>query len=169
MTIKEVLEQFVKNQLALQVLLCRVTAVDKAKALCDVEPVNGQAEMFDVRLRAVADGETSGMVIYPKVGSLVLVALIENDYNSAFVAMCSEVDEIIINGGSFGGLVNAKELKKELDKTNAVVQAIMQTLTTWVVAPSDGGLALKTAMITALTGKVLGNFTKLENEKIKHG
>lgn len=163
----------------------KVTMVDLQEFYVDVEPVGEMAEVLDVRLRAALEASDLGMIMVPKVGSTVLISAINNDWNSAFVSLATELDKILVkvgnstaeitadeiklNGGSLGGLVKAKELKAQLDKTNAVVSALMQTLLTWVPVPSDGGAALKTAMQTALTGKTVGSFTNIENSKITHG
>ena len=163
----------------------KVTAVDLQNFSVDVEPVGEMAEVFDARLRAALESSDAGLILIPKVGSTVLITAINNNWNSAFMSLPSELDKILVkvenstaeisaeeikfNGGSLGGLVKVKELQAQLNKTNAVVQALMQTLITWVPVPSDGGAALKTAMQGALTGKAVGDFSNIENSKITHG
>jgi hypothetical protein len=71
--------------------------------------------------------------------------------------------------GSFGGLTKTLELKTQIEKSNEVLQIIMQTLTTWTPVSSDGGAALKAAVISALAGKAVGDFSQIENTAITHG
>lgn len=89
---KRIIEQICKD-LIVPSLLCKVTTVDKDNITCDVKPVNGAADLLDVRLRA-DDGNKDGQIIYPKIGSLVLIAPVDNDRATYFVAMFSEVDEV---------------------------------------------------------------------------
>lgn len=89
---KRIIEQICKDLMAVN-LLAKVIKVDRQENTCDVVPVNGAAELLDVRLRA-DDGTKDGQIIYPKVGSLVLIAPIDNDKAAYFVAMFSEVEEV---------------------------------------------------------------------------
>lgn len=71
----------------------KVISVDQDAGTCDVKPITGGADILDVRLR-VDDGNIKGHIIYPEVGSLVLVAPIDNDNAHYYVAMFSEVAEV---------------------------------------------------------------------------
>ena len=73
-----------------------VQEVDREKLTCDVVPVGGGADIFDVRLRAATNGDRGGLVLMPKVGSVVVVATINNNWNSAYLALVSEVDSVTI-------------------------------------------------------------------------
>lgn len=166
-------------------IAAKVDAVDEQAYTIDVTPIDEGAEVFDVRLRASLDNKDNGMIQVPKVGSVVLISAINNNWNSAFLSLATELEklfvklgdsilevnskEIIINGGSLGGLIKVEELKDQLNKTNQVVQAMMQTFSSWVVVPQDGGAALKTGMTSALAGKTIGNYANIENKKVKHG
>jgi hypothetical protein len=83
--------------------------------------------------------------------------------------MYSAVDSIKMLDGSYGGLVKAPELKIQLDKTNEVVNAIVNALTTWTPVANDGGAALKTAATATIGTKVVGDYSNIENEDITHG
>lgn len=87
------LARFVDGRIPTQVLGGTVVAVDRARAVCDVQPADNNApELLDVQLRAVDDGSTKGFVLWPVVGSPVLVGLIENDLNNCFVVAVSQVE-----------------------------------------------------------------------------
>ena len=89
---RHIIEQICKG-LMVSNLLAKVISVDKENNTCDVKPVNGAAEILDVLLRA-DDGAKDGQIIYPKIGSLVMVAPVDNDRAVYFVALFSEVDEV---------------------------------------------------------------------------
>jgi hypothetical protein len=79
-------------------LVARVTAVDESERTCDVQPLNGDAALFRVRLQSELSGAL-GIVAFPKEGSTVVVTFINKE--SAYVALCSEVTRIVI---TIGGL-----------------------------------------------------------------
>lgn len=93
MSLRDVMIQLIREQVPMMVVPATVLRVDKAAAVCDLQPVEQDApELLDVRLRAVDNGTATGLISWPAVGSVVLVGLIDNDLNTAFVAACSEVE-----------------------------------------------------------------------------
>lgn len=81
-----------------QVVGGTVLRVDKARALCDVQPADaGAPELLDVQLRAVDDGSAAGFVLWPVVNSPVLVGLVDNDPNNCFVVMVSQVETFTLS------------------------------------------------------------------------
>jgi hypothetical protein len=71
-----------------QVLPGLVTTVETDTIDVDVAGV----VYYGVRLKSVADGTGTGLVIKPKVGSVVLISKIGDQGNEFFVSMYSEVD-----------------------------------------------------------------------------
>lgn len=69
-------------------VLGEVIATDEDKQTVDVRPVNGDAEVYDVSLQPRAMKQ--GLVIYPKTGTHVLVAMM--DETSGYVIMRDEID-----------------------------------------------------------------------------
>ena len=145
--------------------IAEVLSVDVNSRTCDVSNIDNDLDYNNVMLQAYVSH--SGIVVFPKVNSQVLVTMINETLGH--VTMYSEVDLITMNGDSYGGIVKADELKIQLDKTNEVVNAIVSAITTFVPLPGDGGLALKTLAISSLTGKTTGIYTNIENDNIKHG
>lgn len=160
-----------------------VTAVEKESV--DVKPLDSEAEISGVRLKAALDGNDSGIVIVPKQGSTVLVTKIGGSDEECFVSMVAEAQEIrvkigevgffldadgmVFNGGKFGGLVKVEELKSELKKITDYLAAIKQVFgTSWVPVPSDGGAALKAAMNAAIGSRQLPDFGRIEDKKVQH-
>lgn len=77
---------------------CKVTAIDETERTCDVQPLNGDAEIFGVRLQANLSDE-KGVCVFPKSGSEVLVTFINK--KTGYVALCSEVDKVVGKFGTF--------------------------------------------------------------------
>jgi hypothetical protein len=86
--IRGALNELLKNGEELYAKVCEVTVVDEAAKTADVAPVDGSAEIFGVPLQADTQGE--GLVVYPKVGSHVLVVFTSK--HTAAVCGVSEVD-----------------------------------------------------------------------------
>lgn len=114
----ERLRQALKTHLAgdFATIAATVLEVDRANLTVDVQPLNGGAEMFGVRLRAAIDGDRGGMVLLPKEGSTVLVSAVNDNWNSAYVAMVSEVDLITLKTGD-------ESLKKILTDMLAAIRS----------------------------------------------
>lgn len=70
----------------------RVTEVDEALRVCSVEPLNGDAMLYDVRLQAVQEA-VDGLVIVPSVDSWVVVTFLGD--NDGYVAATSTVSKVL--------------------------------------------------------------------------
>jgi len=153
-------------------LLAEVKSVDETELTCVLTDDDG-LEFFDVRLTPVVDGNVSFTII-PKINTWALAVRMEDsdDWLVLSVGEAQKVllkcDEVVINDGSKGGLVNWPDTKTQLDKNNAVVQALVNAVTNWTPVPNDGGSALKTLMTAQLAGKTLGSYEDLEDTKVKH-
>lgn len=130
-----------------------VIAVDKKNSTCDVKPLNGEAEYLDVKLKAVIDGNDLGLVLFPEVGSSVIVAIVEDKATDAFVAQYSEIesclmvvgkkfklflnqggrlevdaDQVVFNGGKNGGLINIISLVAKVNQLEQKVDSIVANI-----------------------------------------
>lgn len=178
MTTKEAIERMIADKVPVQVITGKVKSVDESKMICDVDVTTGP-DMIEVRMRAVIDGTVKGILVVPKIGSYVLVGLINNKKQSAFVCGYSEVDkvrvlcdQIELAGDQFGGLIKIETLKTELNKNNQLLQAILGVINSPTPIPEPGNgspSALQTALKGAVTGKLVGDFSQIENTKVKHG
>ncbi|MDF7809907.1 hypothetical protein [Hymenobacter sp. YC55] len=98
MQLREMIQQIVREQLPVQVFPATVLSVNKAEAIIDVQPLDKQApEVFDVRLRAVDDDLATGLILWPAVDSVVLIGLIGNDINTAFMVGASELESFTLS------------------------------------------------------------------------
>ena len=113
-----------------------VKEVNEQKRTCRVE-IDTNVVLSNVRLKSVIDNDENGIIIFPTVGSDVIISHIENSQTEAFISSYSKFDKMLIDKGSFGGLVKVNELRDELNKVNIILQAIIDTITTPMVVPSQ--------------------------------
>jgi hypothetical protein len=169
-----------------QVMAGTVKSVDWNKKHCQVELPDGRV-FYKVRLRAVLDNSAKGLVFKPAKNSAVLIGLIENLQNSAFVCMVTELDaieiktdsdvlsidvqngEFVLNGGNNEGLVKVVQLTQKLNALEKDINTIKGVFNGWTPQPQDGGAALKLAAQT-WAGSSLQVTAKadIENNKVKH-
>lgn len=163
--------------------VCQVTAVDRTARTVDCEPLDESAPLLGCNLQGDQEGE-EGLVLFPKVGSIVLVGLVEGADTGA-VLLTDELDDlelhigkmsfsvsaegISFNEGKLGGLVKIETLTKRLNTIEQDINELKQALTTWIPSLGDGGTALK-GVITSWAGKPLTRTkrTDYEDEKVKH-
>lgn len=109
-------------------LICRVDSVSGIYA--DVSPVNGDAQILDVRI--FPSDASSGFLLRPKSGSLVMVSFINK--NQAFISMVSEIESFSISTG--------QDLSKTMDDLINVVGGMIDAMNRLVVntpvGPSAG-------------------------------
>lgn len=90
---KDIFSKLFKDMLTVSVQ-AKVSSVDRKSNTCDVQLLDGGAEILDVQLRS-DDGATKGQIIYPTVGSVVIVSPVANSNTHFFVSMFSQIDEIL--------------------------------------------------------------------------
>jgi hypothetical protein len=172
------IEEFIKKSAGRLIKVinfeAEVVSVDKTKDTIVVKPAEGD-DIPDVKLKSILSNNTKKIVLYPAEGSFVTVSLLRNSEVDFYVTGYSEVEEavincdnIVINGGANGGLVNWSSVKEQLDKTNEVVQALVNSLTGWTPVANDGGAALQIYANGQLAGKSVGNYADKEDTKVKH-
>lgn len=138
--------------------------------LCDCEPLDGSAVIEDVRI--VADfnvnSTTAGLILVPTEGSIVIVNFLNSA--AAYLTMVSEVDNIYLDGNSYGGLVKVVDVTTKLNNLENLVNKLVAALNAWAPISGDGGAALKTLITAAapvnLTPTVRAN---IESTFVKHG
>jgi hypothetical protein len=164
-----------------QLMTANVVSVELDSGTCTVDTVSGGqgVQMSGVRLQTVVE---DGLLLIPAVDSSVTI--LSANKEAPVIIQYSKLDKAYLqvgksslnitssltkfNDGSNGGLTITPELKTQLDKTNAVLQAVVDSLKNWTVAPSDGGAALKTYFATQLSSKVIGDFSNIEDKKVTH-
>jgi len=147
--------------------------VDATKRVCDFEPIGDEADRFNVRLQSVIS-ETLGLVLIPKENSTIGISFLNS--TMAFVSLTSKLEKILIdtdlvqfNGGDNDGLVNIKDLITKLNNLETDMNTLKAAFSAWVVAPTDGGLALKAITATWFADTLTPTIqTELEDTKVTH-
>ena len=159
--VRKALSDFFHKRTALQCVPGKVVAVNTTDMTCDVEPIDGGAKYFDVRIRASIDGNGIGVLPQPKVNSMVVIAMLNNKDASAFVLLYDELTEykiicnnIKLNGDQFGGLVKIEELHSAI---NRLEQRFNQHT-------HPGNNTVTATQIAPVTTR-----QQLENQSVKHG
>jgi len=154
MTIEDALYKFFLKFLGKERIYSKtgvVSDVNETTRLCNVLPNDGSPLLYNVRLQTIKDSST-GFVVIPKNGTECIVSFINK--STAFLSSCEESDKLIVdcdtliqfNGGTKDGLVTVNELVTKLNNLESDLNALKLVFgTTWIVAPSDGGAALKLA------------------------
>lgn len=155
-----------------QMQLGTVEAVDEQAQTCDVKIDEGYI-IYDVRLTSVEEAE---IVMIPKVGAWCVVAIIDNEESltyamgfSAIDKILANVEEVVINDGDNGGLVNVSALIDEIDTIKRDLNKLKTAFKSWVVTPQDGGAKLYTAASSwASSSLTMTDRDALEDTKVKH-
>jgi hypothetical protein len=183
--IAKIIREIVRSETRPELFSGVVKSVDTTNNTCAVEPVDGSAIMPDVKLRAVGDSNTSGVVIAPKVGANVIVAKIMGNYNNTVLLLTDVIETVTINstgfklelsstgdlkinGGNNGGIVKVSALVQRLNALESELNNLKSILSAWVPAPGDGGAALKIAIASFLQPIQTTTSAPLENNKIQH-
>ncbi len=173
-SLKEVLTEIVKDRSEeIYSLACEVIEIDEGKRTITADPINGNARLFDVRLQSEING-TTGLVIFPKKGSVVIVTFINKSIG--FVSISTEVDkvllnteEVIINEGDNKGLVKVEPLTDKINALEKDVNQLKGLISSWVPVPTDGGAALKTVLSSWFSSQLTITLEgDIENDKVKH-
>jgi hypothetical protein len=167
MSLKEAIRAMQTEQ-HIQSTLCKVVAVDGL--LCDCEPINGDADILEVRLNASG---LNGYVITPKVGSMVMVTKFERF--EAFISSFSDVekieilcDNIVFNDGTNDGMVLINALVNKLNALENKVNSIINTFNTHTHSGVTTGGGTSGTTPTVISGTLTPTQkSDIENTKIK--
>ena len=86
------------------------------------------------------------------------------------LVVCRKDGTVELNGTQNGGVIVASELKNQLAKLTARVDAVYDALQNSTVTAMDGGAAYKAAIAATLAAVVQKeDFSKIESDKVKHG
>ena len=116
MELKDILKKLNENQEEIYSVLCSVVEIDENKRTIHAKPLNGSAEIFDVRLQTMLSG-VIGVVTFPKIGSNVIVNFISKEV--AYVALNSEIQKIKLNIGAMSFFIDATNANLDVENINA--------------------------------------------------
>lgn len=164
MDLGQLIKQLAKEDAEVIIRLAKVTKVNGDRT-CTVDLVQDDTEVKEVLLQSVK-GKESGVYITPVVGSYVMVVINE----LPFVCLTTEFESLELGGKDNGGLTITPELKKQLEKTNKLLDAILNVITGAPIVEAGNGApsSLQQALNIAVAGKQLGSYNNIENEKVVH-
>jgi len=166
MSLKQLIEQLADKGDQVYSKVCKVISVDTEERTCEVEQLSGGANIPSCRLQA-AINQSDGFMLVPAVGSFVIVSWLNK--NVAYVSLCSQLEEIQLNGDQYGGGIIADKLKEQVDKNSRFLDQLKQILDSWVPVAQDGGLALKTAWSAISSAQHTADLSDITNDTVKHG
>lgn len=176
-SIKDLIWKLVKDRVIVPNITCTVKSVNKEEDTIEATPVIEHADFVDVSLTANIKSKDSKFVIYPKVGTTVIISIKDNLKAEASVSGYSEIDEIRANCESFlhnkgenGGLIKIEKLITELEKLNSFNSAFKTILNgTPIPEPGNGAPSAFQAALKLSNGSIANpNYSQIENEKVKH-
>jgi len=122
-----------------------ITDCDINKGVCTVQLLLSEQEMTEVKLRAVVDGKTDGILFQPAKGSAVIV-----NKEEKCIVMYSEIDKIIFKKGNSlieinETLFSTKGMKLHFENGQGSLQSILNDMLVVIqqaalgLAAIDGG------------------------------
>lgn len=158
----------VQGELNAQVEFARVKSVE-SDGTCTVQ-------MLTDKEGVTTDGITtslySNMKMKPKVGSECMVAHVMDDDSAGFIIWCKEIEEVSINGDSFGGIAKTKEIAERLERLEKALTALQTKYNTHTHVYVNVGVPTPTTPTTSTSTEVLQPNTTQEyisNKTVKHG
>lgn len=166
--IGDLIRKLVENNEEVYSLPCTVVKVSGEVA--ELAPLNGDANIFGVKL--IAGTSTSPLLITPTKDSVVIATFLSKD--TAYIALCSEIDSVAIRGDQYGGLIKVEDLVSKINglenKVNALIakfNAHTHITTATVLVGSPGVISPTLTPETPIAPVTLKS--DLENTKVKHG
>lgn len=160
----------------------QVKSVNMDSLMMEVAIEEG-VSLFDIKLRAVSNGNKGGLIVIPKTGSEVVIAQIrgQEDY---ILVLASEIDQVIIdsgvkviinapetvfNGGGNGGIPISQNIADRLNNIEKDLNALKQVFSSWAPASGDGGAALKLVAASWMSTQLVETKPDdMGNDKITH-
>ena len=151
-------------------LVRRVLKAEKTRAVVGVvqsvesegytiKPNNGEPNVFVSYL----PDETIKLI--PEVGALACA--VWNNATDSYTVSVSGVADVVINGGSLGGLVKAA-VKRELEIMSNRIDTVYSALSDSPTLAQDGGETYKLAIVAALALQTQKeDFSDIINDKVK--
>lgn len=167
MTIRESLDILLntRDNDLVRLLLCNVESVDIQKRIALVTTISGSTSFeFEVNLQtSVSDG----LIIVPKVDSDVVVLFSKN--TNPLIIQYSDIDEYILNGFDFGGMVKVIELTEKINNLENKLNDLITACSNQIVTLAPSGTFPLAPYFTSVTPLIQTQQSEIENTIIKHG
>jgi hypothetical protein len=148
-------------------VMCTVTGV--SDFACDCAPINGEADLLNVRL--VAEDSDSNFIIYPTEGSVVGVLMMtSSEQTDSCVVLFSEIDIMKLRGSQFGGLAKVEVLTEKYNNLENKVNDLINAYNAHTHAGVQTGAGSSAVTTSIITGTLTPtNQSEIENENVQHG
>ena len=173
MEIKDVLDTLMKQHLnkhEIYSVVCNVDSVDLGNRSCICTPVNGGAEIQDVRIQASIGG-TTGLFIEPVVDSKVVVTFLSKEIG--FVSLFTDIEnvyldfnsQVIFNGGANGAMVKIDDLVYRMNLIENKINTMIGAFAAHVHVETGGSTSQTVTSMGASLG--LTSSTDIDNQEIQ--
>jgi len=143
-------------------VLCQVISV--SGSTCNVLAVERDVELIDVRLQAAT---SNGIYLKPAVDSFVICAPI-NDVEFA-VIMYSDIDEIKLLDGSYGGLIKIDDMVTKVNNLEGQVNDLLTALQGVTIPLAPSGTYPFAPIFSSFTPLTPTQVSDIENPLVTHG
>jgi hypothetical protein len=169
--VKEALRRITATDDEKYCVVGKVVSVDENARTCEVQPVNGDATLYDIRLQA-DQGSDTGAIMIPEKGAFVIVSFLGKE--TGYVSERSKVEKIVWKIGqqeltyTADGLrleSAASDLKTEVGNLIGLISDLLTTLQTFTlgtgVGPTTGVMPPSLTDLIAAKVKLQGIETKI--------
>lgn len=168
--LRKILDDKMRMLIPQSVVMGSVTAVDETDLSVTVIQSDTGTTLHFVRLVPAMGVMANSVVCIPKVGSLCLVGLIGNMPSANYMIMCQQCEKIILNGGTFGGVVKVEELKAQMEKDSKILQALLDVINGATInQPPNTPSVLQAALKSVMGNLRKGDYANIENKNVEHG
>lgn len=134
--------------------VCTVISVDKTKGTCVVEDEDG-LEFINVRMSAIIDPVNKTQLLFPAIGSTILVGMIADDIHNLFVVAISELESYQLKVGLTEINIDKEgiEIKKGVESLKALLNELIDEVS--LINPSTPANAPKLTILKQRLNTVL--------------
>jgi hypothetical protein len=154
-SIRDALHRFVTDRHTTVIFPCKVLQINENNGTIDVQDIQADQELYNVRLRASIDN-LEGVTLIPKIGSTVLVGAIGNSDNWV-VLTHSEVSKVVMVSDAVRFEINSHFLlKKNNDTLGSVISDFINAIQSMTVMTAQGpsSVPINSAAFTAITARL---------------
>lgn len=186
--IRDALKQFVKDCIVDVSLQAVVKSVDQDNKTCEVTIEKQSLSAFSVRLMAVAeDLAGKGVLIIPKVGSVVQITMIDGVDTAYYISKYSDIDSVLIdienmslkmdangivmNDGGLGGIPKIEVLEDNLNALKNYCEALKAAVSAGLSAVGAGSAANGGTGASTFNSNMASQtitFNDMEDQNVKH-
>lgn len=126
--------------------------------------VEGEPDYEDIRCGM------GGLMVYPKVGSMALIAHVSGCETDSYLLTCEAIDEVVFDGGSNKGMVKVSELVERLNNIETAFNELLNHYKTHQHTVNSSTFTTVNMVVPSVQTPIspLTQLSDIENEKVKH-